>query len=396
MIKVTIIYPADPLGIVPGGIDTFIRGILRWAPGDIDINLVGVTTDSVARPVGKWVECDLGKRKYRFYAAATYDNPAGRGRIPLSIRFMWGLILRRPKLDSDIIEFHRIEPSLLYYFSSTPKNAFFHQNMQVLHNSNSDILWSKLPGLYFWVQDKLMSKLNSVYAVRRDAIDWYKNRYPKEKAKFNFVPTWYDPDVFYPVNEMDKKEIRNRLNISNDLIMLVTVGRLDAQKNPLLLAAAFKDLLNKHQNAHLFYIGDGVLRDQVEAFIASSGLQNQVTLVGLKSPNEISSYLQAADLFVLSSAYEGMPMCVLEALGSGCPVVTTDVGEVGLVVKPGVNGEIITEDKPEILSQAIDNAIKNLGIYSGKACTDAAKMFTPEIVLESVYENYRSLSRQVR
>ena len=46
-------YPADPLGAIPGGIDTFIRGMLRWAPEDLEISLLGATTDVIKRPVRK-------------------------------------------------------------------------------------------------------------------------------------------------------------------------------------------------------------------------------------------------------------------------------------------------------------------------------------------------------
>ena len=48
--RVRIFYPADPVGVVPGGIDTFIRGILKWAPEDIEFSLIGMTTDAVERP----------------------------------------------------------------------------------------------------------------------------------------------------------------------------------------------------------------------------------------------------------------------------------------------------------------------------------------------------------
>ena len=56
-INVNTVYQTDPLGVIPGGIDTFIRGIICWAPDDIEINIVGGTTDRINRPLFKWTKC---------------------------------------------------------------------------------------------------------------------------------------------------------------------------------------------------------------------------------------------------------------------------------------------------------------------------------------------------
>lgn len=390
--KVCIIYPADPVGVIPGGIDTFIRGILGWAPDDISVSLIGVTTDQSARPVGDWTECDLGRRTFNFFAAASLTNPEGRSYIPLSLRFTLGLIRNRPKITADILEFHRIEPSLLYLHDSRPKNAFVHQNMQVLNNPGSDILWSRMPGMYFWLQDKLIRQYSSVYAVREDAVEWYKDRYPLISDRFRFVPTWYDPEIFYPVDFDERGALRREFGFESGSRVLVSVGRLDKQKDPLLLACAFHELLGQYPDAQLIYIGDGVLHEKLESFFEQAGISSRVTLAGLLPAADIARMLRAADLFVLSSAYEGMPMCVLEALGSGLPVVTTDVGEVRRVVIPGVNGEIVTERTCSAIAEAIKRTLDARDSFSGKPCTDAVQNYTPGCVLEPIYQNYRHLA----
>lgn len=65
--QVCIVYPTDPAGVVLGGIDSFIRGILRWAPDDIGMHLVGMTTDAAARPVGLWHTCETGRKPFKFF-----------------------------------------------------------------------------------------------------------------------------------------------------------------------------------------------------------------------------------------------------------------------------------------------------------------------------------------
>jgi hypothetical protein len=86
--RVRCFYPADPAGIVPGGVDTFIRGLIKWAPEDIEFSLVGMTTDDVARPAGRWTRCDLGRRQFDFFPVVKVADAGTRARLPLSLTSM--------------------------------------------------------------------------------------------------------------------------------------------------------------------------------------------------------------------------------------------------------------------------------------------------------------------
>ncbi|MFL6573468.1 MAG: hypothetical protein ACJ8G4_17040, partial [Burkholderiales bacterium] len=67
MVRVRIFYQTDPAGAIPGGIDTFIRGMLKAAPADVELSVVGLTTDPLARPVGRWTECLVDGRAVWFF-----------------------------------------------------------------------------------------------------------------------------------------------------------------------------------------------------------------------------------------------------------------------------------------------------------------------------------------
>ena len=394
--KVCIIYPADPAGVIPGGVDTFIRGILRWVPADIEISLVGVTTEPNERPVGQWTVCDLGRAKFRFFPVIALTNPAGRSKVPLSLRFVLGLIRWRPQVDAGVLEFHRLEPSLLYLWDDRPRTAVVHQNMQDLSNKQSDILWRRFPGLFYWLEDRLIPRFSSVYAVREDAVAWYRERYPAFSEQFNFLPTWYDPEIFFPARADDEKDIRavlrSEFGFTDDTTIVITVGRLDSQKDPILVAKAFQHLALHYNDIGLRWVGDGVLRENVEYFVQEARLSDCVKFAGLRPATEVAGMLRASDLFVLGSAYEGMPMCVLEALGSGLPVVTTDVGEVNKVVKSGQNGFVVGERTSNAIADAMVDAITALDHFRGDPCISAASNYVPEKVLAPVYENYRALA----
>jgi glycosyltransferase involved in cell wall biosynthesis len=250
--------------------------------------------------------------------------------------------------------------------------------------------------MYFMLERLVLRRVNSIFCVREDAAASYRERFPAIANHIHFTATWVDTEIFEAPSEERRRagrEVMNReFGFTEDQFVLISVGRLDKQKNPVLLLDAFRLLLKSMPDVRLLFVGDGVLRGQLEELASRYELDGVVRLCGVKPAASVSGYLQASDLFVLSSAYEGMPMCVLEALGSGLPVVTTNVGEVARVVLPEINGELVTVHRAEALANAIAKCRANIDQYRGKPCTDAVAGFTPQKVLARIYENYRELA----
>ncbi len=388
MVEVRIFYQTDPAGTIPGGVDTFIRGIVTAAPDDIRISVVGLTTDPAARPVGRWSTCVLGKRTAEFFPVGRLRDPRGRSRIPLSLQLTAGIArhYRACAQGCDVLEFHRVEPAMAFLLDRRPKNAFVHQNMaDALQNSRSDVRWKALPGLFFRIERMALRSMDSVFGVRSDAIDAYKARYPELAERFRFIATWMDPELFYPAAEPQRARLRDGERT------LISVGRLDAQKNPLLLVDGFALLARERPEVKLVVVGDGVLRKEMEARVERHGIAGRVVFAGLRPPGEVAELLRQSHCFVLSSAYEGMPMSVLEALGCGIPVVSTRVGEVERVVRPGINGEIVSQATPAAFAQALESCLARE--YPPQACVAAVADYVPAKVLQPVYEQYRRLAR---
>lgn len=103
---------------------------------------------------------------------------------------------------------------------------------------------------------------------------------------------------------------------------IITCGRLEAQKNHKLLIDAFAEAIKEHPYARLKIYGEGSLRDVLQEQINKLGLQDKAFLMG--ATNDVAKALQTADLFVLSSDYEGMPNALMEAMAAGVPCISTD------------------------------------------------------------------------
>jgi glycosyltransferase involved in cell wall biosynthesis len=401
MVRVRTFYQTDPAGTIPGGTDTFIRGIIKVAPHDIEISVVGLTTDPAARPVGRWSECVVDGRRVWFFPVGHLKDPRGRSRVPLSLQLTAGIVRHFYACASgcDVLEFHRVEPSLAFLRQERPKNAFIHTNMvDATRNSHSDIRWKAMPWLFFLIERIALRSMDTVFGVHLDAIEAYRSKYPGLASRFRFIPTWMDPDVFFPASPVERTRLRESLGAALGIgardRVLISVGRLDVGKRPLLLLEGFALLARTHPEVRLVLVGDGALRPQIEAWIVQHRLAGRVVLAGLRPAREVADLLRLSDCFVLTSAYEGMPMCVLEALGCGIPVVTTRVGEVERVVRPGINGEILAAAAPEILAQALEGCLAHAASYRGEACLAAVSEFVPKTVLQPVYEQYRRLARR--
>lgn len=394
---IRIFYPADPVGLIPGGIDTFIRGILNWAPDDLVFELVGVTTSPQVRPVGQWTTCTLARRTFRFFPVLVLDDAGKRSHIPLSLRYTTATLKHMSVLqkDCDAMDFHRLEPAMVWFFDRRPKSLYQHQNMAILRNNKADVLWKHAPGLFLWLEKILLPRFSRVWCVREDAVADYRKRFPLLAKNVNFCPTWMDPDVFFPVTNTAREILRQEMALKYGLRLdrrwLVFVGRIDSQKNPLLLIDSFARLKEDEQNTELLMIGDGVLAEEARQCASSQGVADRVHFLGLQSPHVIADLLRSADLFVLSSAYEGMPMCVLEALGCGLPCVATDVGEVRRVVMSGINGEISESHEVGAFTESISRALSAGKVYRGDPCTKAVFDYTPSRVLDSVFAAYRQI-----
>ena len=121
-------------------------------------------------------------------------------------------------------------------------------------------------------------------------------------------------------------EIRNQyrkfLKIETNLV-IGTVGRIETPKNPMFIIDVFCEILKTVPSARLLWVGDGSLMSTVNEKIAQLNIENKVLLVGSK--NNVSDYLQAMDVFLFPSLWEGLGMSLIEAQATGLPCICSDV-----------------------------------------------------------------------
>jgi glycosyltransferase involved in cell wall biosynthesis len=181
---------------------------------------------------------------------------------------------------------------------------------------------------------------------------------------------------------------------ANGALRVVSVGRLTQQKDPETLLRAWRRIGGPHR---LALVGDGPNRPDLESLIEREGLAGRVDLLG--SRDDVPRILREADLFVLSSRWEGLPLAVIEPMMSGLPVIATAVGGVPEQVVHGETGLLVPPGDPDGLARALSALLSDADLRSRAGAAGrrrALEYFTESRMLRQTAEVYEHvLSRTV-
>ncbi|MFT5325122.1 MAG: glycosyltransferase involved in cell wall biosynthesis [Planctomycetaceae bacterium] len=173
---------------------------------------------------------------------------------------------------------------------------------------------------------------------------------------------------------------------------ILSVGRLDEQKNPLGLLRSFAAIAEAHPQTHLLFVGDGPEEAALQAAIAESKLESRVHLAGWQA--DVPGIMRACDLFVLASKWEGMPNVLLEAGAAGIPVVSTLVEGAEEIITSGESGVLVGISQPSELAAAMSECLTDPSAANGRADrlqSVVSERFTWDSVVAGYSEVYESL-----
>lgn len=225
------------------------------------------------------------------------------------IKYIFGLkdILKGNKYD--VIHIHgnsslmAIETTIAKY-SKTP--------VRIVHSHNTTCSYKVLHKL---LQPILKGTANYGFACGEEAGKWlFKNN------AYELIKNGIDLNVF-TYDEEKRSEFRNKIN-AGERKVIGHVGNFIYQKNHEFLIDSFNELIKKDKNYLLLLISDGELLEQMKEKVNKLGISENVLFLG--KTTEVSSYLQAMDIFVLPSHFEGLPVVLIEAQALGLPCVISD------------------------------------------------------------------------
>lgn len=216
--------------------------------------------------------------------------------------------------------------------------SLFH-NKKLLHTVHN-IPLKELPYIHRRILKTMYKSGKAVPIAISDTIRTQLSSFYKLKKEH--VQVVYNP---VNINRYSKKNINHR----NKMVTYVCVARMVYQKNHKMLLKAFSILNNKVPNTKLILAGDGELKEELKKEATNLKISEKVIFLG--NVKNIPKLLQQADVFVLTSFYEGLPMTILEAMGSKLPVIVTRVGGVSDIVKD--NGILVESNDYNGFSSAM-------------------------------------------
>jgi glycosyltransferase involved in cell wall biosynthesis len=149
----------------------------------------------------------------------------------------------------------------------------------------------------------------------------------------------------------DGERVRRDMGVGAADLVIIQVARLDHLKDHATAIRTFERVVRECPHARLVLVGEGPEREKIQHLAVQRGVKDQVLLLGLRT--DIPRLLHAADVFLLTSVTEGIPLTLIEAMAAGLPVVSTGVGGVGEVIEAQRTGLLAPSGDDAALAQGV-------------------------------------------
>jgi glycosyltransferase involved in cell wall biosynthesis len=224
--------------------------------------------------------------------------------------------------------------------------------------ANSNILWASkslnIPVIYTihgWSfhpdQKPLVRKLRIMgekYLTAKSTLNISVSKSNQQSGK-DYMPSFQSVVVNNGINQIKfnpaniYKNIREELRIAKDKVLVLFIARFTLHKQPLTLIRAFAKALQQNPSMHLLMVGDGDQKQEAIHLIDELQLQDNITLESFRQ--DVPDVLAAADIFVLPSLWEGLPIGLLEAMSMGKAIIASNVDGTSEIIEDGINGRMV-------------------------------------------------------
>lgn len=220
-------------------------------------------------------------------------------------------------------------------------------------------------------------------------------------GKENDYTVIYSGFKIEPYIESAKKRdtLRKKYGISENEKVIGMIGRLFYLKGQNYLIEAFKEISEKFPEAKLMFVGDGILRQQLQEYAKKNNIEKKVIFTGLVPPEKIPELVSIMDIVVHTSLREGLPRAVAQGLAGGKPVVAFDIDGTKEIVINGKTGFVVPPENVKLLKERIIYLLENFEISDkmGKEGQELIKkLFPVEKMVDKIEKLYIELNNGKR
>jgi 1,2-diacylglycerol 3-alpha-glucosyltransferase len=221
------------------------------------------------------------------------------------------------------------------------------------------------------------------------------NRY-NIKKEIVVIPNAIDLNIFQEKDEQTCNNIREQLELSNEDIVLLYVGRISFEKNIDKIIKSLALLKDKNiDKVKLVLVGEGTALNQLKSIVKSVGLEQNVKFVGAVDSETVKSYYQISDLFTFASTSETFGMVIIEALASGVPVLAVRAPGAIDILSDGFDGMLVEDDVSEF-SARLELLIKNKDLRKrlAKGAFYTAQRYSIDNISDQMLNLYQRLAQR--
>lgn len=303
---------------------------------------------------------------YSLYTSETKNFNVPKSVLSMSLeanqRSLIASLGLQPKLLFELIQiFHSTQPdTVIAHGGDTLKYAvtaglFFPNILVIYRNIGTASFWAH-NHLKILLHKLFLTRVNAIASVCEVSRTDFINTYGVSPEKVIVIPNGVDVSPFHAIHpDIERKRLCERLGISKDDTLLISVGNLSYEKNQSELLWLLSELKNK--SVHLLLVGDGPLRSELEKQAETLDIKDQVFFLGLR--NDVIFLLAASDIFLLPSKTEGMPAVLIEAGIAGLPSVAYDVGGVKEVTENYETGILVPAYDYKKFRSAVSYLLEN-------------------------------------
>jgi len=210
---------------------------------------------------------------------------------------------------------------------------------------------------YHWVLENLTCRMSHrIVCVSQAVADFTRRNSHVPTNLLEVIPNGIDAESALVESPLD----RSSLNLADEAVVAVTVGRLDRQKGIDVLLDSVAHVRDRIPNLHLLIVGAGPERDSLTALAQRLGVESRCRFLGWR--NDVSALMKMADMFVMPSRWEGMPNAILEAMAAGLPVIATRVEGTTELVTDGQTGRLVANENVHELANSLVELATNSGL----------------------------------
>jgi L-malate glycosyltransferase len=215
------------------------------------------------------------------------------------------------------------------------------------------------------------------------------------RKPIQIIPNGIEPDRYHLAGT--REEHKACLGLDPKLRYIGCIARFHPVKGHAALLRAFADVARSRKDVELLLVGGGPLRDALERQASGLGIANRVQFLGIR--NDVPAILNAVDVFTLTSISEAASLTLLEAMASSAPVVVTDVGGNGEIVRDGVEGYLVPRDDSSAIAHACLNLLENP--QKAKEMGENGRIrveqhYKLEETIEQYYQRYENAAKRIR